>query len=240
MNNLLKNSLLALTFICIVVLIVFCIQLIVINSGVEPVSPGGVFIGESAQDGDSTDDYDDEEADYDDTQPDDNEPFDPWRPQQIGERHEILITENSRLIAYADENLFEFAEDGFEWTFNYIAGGAAALEIGYVLVTIHGIEASAIEFLNEYSGSQGSMFTGEMTIPGTTLTGYHVSTHHLGRTYEAWIQNLLDSDVSLVFILTYENATQRDALYQVLGSIHIEAVGSPSPPEGDDETNGDG
>jgi len=246
MNNLLKNSLLALTLVCVVALIVFCIQLIIINRDVDRVTPGTVITtpdedGENIENG--------EEMNDDDTQ--NNEAaitFPGVAPQHMGERHEILITPNSHLVLYAHDDQFVFEDGELDWAFRYIDanlgnigdytnddtdnfafGRTAALEITFKFITVQGIETHAVDFLNQYSGSQASVFNGMTSIMGTRLMGYHVTTSHLGRTYEAWIHTLLDSDVSLVFVLNYENDMQREALYQVLRTADIVAIGLEAP-----------
>jgi len=248
MNGLMKNLLLALTLVCVIALIVFCIQLIVFNRDVEPVPPGAGVVRDFGQNEEEVNgDIDDGDADDGDGVSIGNAPVDNWQPIRIGERYEFLVTPNRQIVAYADETMFEFEESDSYWVFNYIFGGTAvtdeteesdemmplirraALEITFVLPTVHGIETLSVEFLNGHTGSVASAFNGEMTIPGTRLTGYNVTTHHLGRSYEAWIHNLIDSDVSLVFIVSYENDTQRHALYQLLGSIDIVAVGLSDP-----------
>jgi len=229
-----------------------------VNRGVEPAAPGvGITVS------DEDDEYiengtDDTETSDEETQDDGAmTAFPGVTPPRIGERHEILITSNSHLVLYAQDEIFEFEDGDFNWAFRYIEGNVgdhmdgdhmdnlsfgrtATLEITFKSITVQGIEAHAIDFLNQYSGSQTSVFNGLTSIMDTRLMGYHVSTNHLGRTYEAWIHTLLDSDVSLVFVLSYENDIQRNALYLVLNSADIVAIGVGEPETGesgdDDQT----
>jgi len=231
MSPLLKNSLLAFALICVIALVVFCIQLIIINIGEERVTQGEIIVVEPERDEEHLNDNDID--DIEDDHSDEENAFgfeDFWRPPQIGERYVIQVTPNSQLVVYAQDVLFEFEDRDIDWAFNYMLGGTAALEIMFKLVTVQGVESQSVAFLNEYSGSQASTFNGEVAITGTRLMGYHTSVNHLARTYEAWIINLLDSELSLVIIVHYETDAQRDALYQLLGTIDIEALGT-EPPE---------
>jgi len=234
MSPLVKNLLLALAVICVIALIVFCIQLIIVNIGEERVIHGEIRVVGAEQDEESIDNDSDDNDDTDINEHVSNEENvsafeDFWRPPQVGDRFVIQITQNSQLVVYAQDLIFEFEDREFDWAFEYIGGGTAALEVMFKLVTVQGIESQSIAFINEYSGSMSSTFNGEVEITGTRLSGYHTSVSHLGRMYEVWIVNLLDSELSLVLLIHYENDIQRNALYQLLSTIDIVAVGTEFP-----------
>jgi hypothetical protein len=214
MSNITKNLFLALTIACVIAFVVFCVQMIVLNRGVEPRTPGSTTSGGSVQG--------DEEP-----EPDENEEelpvYEPTpRPPPQGTRHELLVADNTRLIIYAGDELFDFEQAALSWVFEYTRSGEAALEVRFTSITDQAISAQAEAFLNAYTGSTGSVFGGEQMIQGSTLTGFHTTLRHGGRMYEAWIHELENSDLSLVFIINYENDTQRDALYEILTSMDIE------------------
>ena len=223
MNNISKNLLLALSLVCVIALIVFCIQLIVLNRGVEPIEPGSVVSGGS-QPGNEPDN---DEEPPDDEEGDGNEPevvpVTP-RPPPQGTRREIPVTENSRLVIYSSDDVFEFEERDFDWWFRY-TGGSAALEISYTAIGPQGVVVDAETFLNPYTGGTDSVFHGDVSIHGSLIRGYHVTAQSGSDTYEAWIHLLIDSDLALVFVINYENDQQRDALYDVLSSMDIESLG---------------
>jgi len=219
MNNITKNLLLALTLVCVLVLVVFCIQLIVLNRGVDPRDPGATISGGNEQNGADADNEDEDADDGDedeDTGPDLNTP----RPPPQGRRHSLLVTGNSRLIIHAREDLFEYEERDYDWWFYYIGGGAA-LEVTFTSVSAQGISAHAVAVLNTYTGGTDADFSGEEIISGSEIKGYHVSARQDNVMYEAWIHTLIDSDLSLLFVIYYENDTQRDALYEVLSTMHL-------------------
>jgi len=228
MSNITKNLLLALTLVCVIALIVFCIQLIVINRGAEPRDQGAIISGGAQQEDEDADPADEDQDNGEDGDGSmfGDDGFDPdqmlQRPPAQGTRHALLVAEDSRLIIYADEELFDFEEGDLDWWFIYLGGGVATLEIAFTQISPQGAAEHAETFLNNYSGSDLSEFTGEDSIQGSPLRGYHVSTWAGDEMYEAWIHLLQDSDLALVFVINYENDQQRDALYDLLSTLDME------------------
>jgi len=222
MNNIIKNMLLALTLICVIALIVFCIQLIVLNRGVESRDTGTTISGGVQQE--SQDENIPEETDLLNGQDDEAvlQPVaDTPRPPPQGIRRQLMVTPESRLVIYARDELFEFIVGELEYWFVYTGEGEATLEIAFSSISPQGIVVTAETFLNKYSGSTTSEFTGEEVIQNSKLNGFHVSTMSGRGIYEAWIHMLADSDLALVFVIFYENDGQRDALYEVLSTLEI-------------------
>jgi len=227
MGNLTKNLLLALTLVCVIALIVFCVQLIVLNRGVEPREHSATISGDSQQ-GDEEEEPDSETAG--DEAPDvdgadgDNEPAQTTpRPQPQGTRHELLVAVDTetKLIVYAREELFEFVENETNWEFLYSGEGDASLEIGFMLVSPRGLAADAETYLSNYTDGAETKFEGEQSIQDSELRGYYLSAQQGGTSYEAWIHALPDSDLALVFVISYENSQQRDALYEILSTMEM-------------------
>jgi len=214
--------LLGLTLVCVIALIVFFIQLMVINRGVEPASSGSVISGGSQSDDGSEANGDD--ADGDDQDADDFSDFfaNTPRPPPLGTRRDLLVSENTRLVIFASEELFEYEEGDLDWFFRYTGEGAAELEIRFLALTQQGIGENAESFLNSYSGSATAEFTGEQSIHGSPVSGYHVSAMSGGEMYEAWIVDLDNSDVALVLVIKYQNDQQKEALIRVLSSLEME------------------
>ena len=217
MSNITRNMLLALTLVCVIALIVFCIQLIVINRGIEPADSGAVISGGSqSNDGDDADGDDPTGDDFSDLFA--NSP----RPPPLGTRRDLLVSENTRLVIFASEELFEYEEGDLDWFFRYTGEGAAELEIRFMAITQQGVAENAESFLNSYSGSGSAEFTGEQSIHGSPVSGYHVSAMAGGEMYEAWIVDLDNSDVALVLVIKYQNEQQKEALSRVLSSLEME------------------
>ena len=227
MSNLLKNILLGFTFVCLIALVVFCIQIIVLNRGVDPITPGSIVSGgiqQGDEDPDATGDGSSDDGNGEGTGGEEgmlDMPVTP-RPLPQGERHSWLVTENNRLIIYVRDDLFEFEQRDRDWWFLYTGGGVATLEITFTLVPLIGIAQHIETLLNEYSGSTRAEFTGEELIQNSELRGFHASVNHGGEMYEIWLHNLMDSDLSLVFLINYANDHQREALYEALSSLSIE------------------
>jgi len=231
MSNISKNLLLGLTLVCVIVLIVFCIQLIVLNRGVNPAEQGSVISG-SSQNEDEDSDVEDVDEDGEDDIGAVDIPTTP-RPPPQGTRRQFKVSESNQLIIYSRDELFDFEERDFDWWFLYTGGGLATLEIRHTMISPQGIEVSAVAFLNQYSSSTEATYTGEMAIGGSDLRGHHVTVQHGNETYEAWIHILLDSDLALAFVICYENEQQRDALYEVLSTLSMEAVQLPAASNAD-------
>jgi len=238
MSNLSKNLLLGLALVCAIVLIVFSIQLIVINSGVDRANPGTISGGpgqgsDENEDGSSSDEDGSEEGSG-------GVPVPTPRPPPQGVRHEIMVTDNSRLIVFAREEFFDFEEGDLNWWFVFKAGGTATLEIAFTMITsAQGAAAHAEAFLNRYSGGTEAAFSGEEVIHGSNLRGYHVSARHGGTDYEAWLHNLDDNDIAIAFVINYENDQQKEALYEVLSSLDLVRLGDIVAPPADLGGDGD-
>ena len=235
MSGLSKNLLLALTLICVIVLIVFCIQLIVINRGLDPQNPGSSVSGGPGQGSGSGQGSGDGPGDGPGDGTGDGSGDSPGdgsgdgsgtaqatpRPPPQGARHELLVTLNSSLVIYARENLFDFEDSGMDWQFIYTGGGTASLKILDIMPSAQGLAATAENFLNTYTSSTGTTVHGDEFIHGSPLRGYHATLQQNETTYEAWVHKLAGSDLAVVLIINYQNDQQRDALYEVLSTLDI-------------------
>ena len=242
MSGITKNLLLVLTFVCAIALVIFCIQLIVINRGVDPLDPGSGITGGSGQ-GEEVEPGEGDGENGSEEQSDPSPTPTPLRPTPQGARHQLRVSAESNLIIYAREELFDFEEGEIDWWFSYTGGGTANLEISHLMLLAQSIETIAETFLNNYTGSDESTFTGEEPIQGSLIHGYHVHAHHGTGRYEAWIHRLIGTDIALVFVIYYENDQQRDALYEILSTMDFARIGDPAPatpdPDPDDPDNGD-
>jgi len=239
MSSLFKNLLLGLTVVCIITLVVFCVQLIVINSGVARVDPGSVSGGpgqSGSEDGDEPPD-----GENGDDEGSGAAPVTTPRPPPQGTRYQLIISENNILLVYARDEYFDYEEGDLKWLFTYIAGGRAGLEIVFTMIPpAQGGDVSAESFLNRYSGGTEATFTREEIIHGSTIYGYHAIDRHGTDTFEVWIHDIVGSDIALAFVIRYENEQQRDALYEVLGTLDIIRIGDMITPPADHDLAGDG
>jgi len=241
MSNITKNLLLALTLVCVVMFFVFCIQLLVINRGVEPITPGQAVAGGPKQGEEDPDpgENGEEPSEGDEGENGNNDiTQETPRPPPKGMRNEIPLSPDSTLIIYVDEELFDFEQGDVGWIFDFTGEGNAMLEVRFALIT-GGVGAYAETFLNSYSGGEGSEFNGKESIKGSPLEGYNVSLRYGGVTYEAWIHELADSDTALAFVITYQNDQQKDVLYEMLSTLDVETHRSSLDTEPNDESNGE-
>ena len=235
MSNLAKNLLLALTLVCVITLIVFCIQLIIINRGVERLEPGATISDDSQQDAEDIDDNNGAsvEENGEDTIGDPGameEIHTTPRPVNQGTRRELMVTSNSYLVVYSKDELFDFERGEIDYWFLYTGGGIATFEVSFAALSPQGLSASAEAFLNNYAGENMSVATGEQQIHGSSLVGYHVSANVEEGTYEAWLITLDYSDLALVLVIFYENELQREALYEMMSTIGLESGQADSTP----------
>jgi len=239
MSSLFKNLLLGLTVVCIITVIVFCVQLIVINSGVDRASPGSVSGGPGQSGNENNDDPPDGEDG--DNEGSDATPVSTPRPPPQGTRHQLIISDNNILLIYAREEYFNYEEGDLKWLFNYTGGGRAGLEIVFTMIPpSQGGDVNAESFLNRYSGGTEATFTREEIIQGSAIYGYHAIDRHGTETFEVWIHDFVGSDIALAFVIRYENEQQRDALYEVLSSLDIIRIGDMITPPPGHGLDGDG
>ena len=234
MNKIVKNSIVAFTMLCVVVLVVFLIELLVINSEKEDGGePGPTHTADSpANSGDVPDDGktspgshqpgSDGQAEDQDGQDGQDEAY----PEPTGTRHEIGIYSGVKLIVYADVELFEFTEPESEeirGVFTFKGSGDAVLEVMNAYMP-QGVSAFATSFLSVNYEVDGSTDNGEQAIGKSPLNGISVTGEKDGIAYEAWVLVFPDAEVEgtgLVIIISYQNETQRLNLYDILDSLDI-------------------
>jgi len=235
MSKISKNLLLALTLVCVIVLIIFCVELIVLNRNVDPAERGSTAsekpsAEEEDPDGDPT--GEEQSGDTDGTGESgasgengtngsgDDAQRSP-RPTPVGKRYELPMPHNMKLELYAKDELFDYIENDLDWWFVYSGGGIASLEISFTVTSPHGIAADAETYLNNYTEGDNSTGGGEEQIKGSPLRGYYVSAERDGEMYEAWLHSLPASEFAIVFVISYRDDQQKNALYEVLDSLDI-------------------
>jgi len=218
MGSITKKLFLVLSFACVIAIIVFLIQLIVINSGVEPRQPNANISADNPPNRDN-------ENPGNEGNPGSNEspsPSPTTRPPPQGQKNEVLIDTDKILVLYTRPELFTQIRNEFDWLFQYTGGGIAGLEISFTFISPQNVMAEAEAFLNRHTNGTGADYKGDLFVPDTQVRAYHVTTTEGGVTYEAWLHQMPGSDLALVFLINYSNNEQRDALYEVLGTISFE------------------
>lgn len=213
MSDITKYLLLGLTAACIVAILVFTVQLIVINRGVEPIDRD-VAAG-SAPEAEVPDD----EEDYEPEPTPVATPM-PTLPPRDGTREELRISVDKVLVIYYEPEVFDFVQGELDWQFLHRAT-AAGLEIEYMVLTPAGLTEDGLNYLNAYMGGEGAEFGGEENIHGSLVSGFHLHGRQDERIYEAWIYTFPGGELAIVFVINYTNPTQRDALYSLLSTMEI-------------------
>ena len=235
MNKIVKNLLIVFTLLCAIVLAVFFVELIILNR-----SSGGDEDGPSMSDsssenpgdetaGSGTPGTDTPEEPGQNGDPDQSEIVDiPEEPTQppVGKRYELPMSDETKtLIIYAEEELFEYAVNEFDWEFRYSGSGKASLVIAYDYVTPPaGINDLAATFLTNYLNGGESTVIGKGQIGASQLSGIHVVGEADKETYEVWIHEPFDGSEfgnTVTFVINYENETQKNVLYDLLDTMKM-------------------
>jgi len=248
-NKTAKSIILVFTILCVIVLLIFSVELIRQNRNTDAAGgDGGPSLSGDKQTGNGGD------AGPDSGTPDasgngdeatggnavnsgeasgsgqSRPPAGSPRPTPKGTRYEEPFTENSTLVFYADNELFSLTEpvthDGlgiivFEGT------GIAELHINIVAVP-KDIKAYAGGYLSMDFGVGQSTVSDEDYIGLSPLMGVKVSGVSQGSTFEAWIHRLSapdPEDIALAFVINYQNEAQKDLLYDIINSLDIIPAG---------------
>jgi len=227
MNKTVKNLILVFTLICVIVLVVFCIELFVINSGTEnntqgsttgsenrpantnrpngatPASPAGSALPSGETDNGQTET--------------------PSKP--IGRRYELPYSSTEKLLLYADGELFEHIEMDSGDMFVYADDeeeGNASLEICPASIP-DGAEVCAETYLDGYLEGNESFVSGISQIKQSELSGVFVSGVKDGETFEAWIHDIGggSSGNGIAFVIRYSDNEQKNALYAILDTLEL-------------------
>ena len=223
LSKTIKNVLMVFALVCIVVLVVFTIELIVINSG------GGDNDGSDPTQSDSP-----PEENGDPTGSPQSDPTGDIRPPggtdglpngsptaPTGKRYELLYSSTETLVVFADEELFEYdAQMEAANKFIYNDEDNASLLIHFDSLP-QGAERRAEQILDGYLDGNDSHVSGESPIRRSQLRGVYVSgVNNTGETFEAWV-HVIAGDIAMTFIINYRNDDQKNALYTVLDTLRL-------------------
>ena len=226
MSKTIKNVLLGFTLLCVIILIIFTVELIVINrnsdSGGERMlasdanTPAGTAIGTDETDkttelptkSNSASNQNENIPKASDT-------------QSAGKRYELLYSITESLVLYASEELFKYEDvNGLVKVLTYTDGGDASLRISFESMPL-GIEKCAESLLDNYLGGNESHVGDSGQILHSSLSGIPVSGVNDGETYEAWVNGITDNDIGMAFIIRYRSDEQKNALYTVLDTLAL-------------------
>jgi len=235
MSRTIKNLVIVFTLICVIILVFFCIELIILNrdSGDEktesPVlvnSPDENVDNDNGLEKTDTDPPVDTDPPEETDQNDENNPPEEQNQSHASKQYILpLLDDVHTIVLYADEELFDFTAELEHWTFTYKEDGNASLYIASDFITPPGgIGALAKSILTGYLEGGGSSVRGEQGIGNSTLRGVLVTGNKNGETYDAWINGPFGGGEighAVVFVANYQNEEQKAALYTILDTIEL-------------------
>jgi hypothetical protein len=143
-----------------------------------------------------------------------------------GKQYLLPMLDNVHTLSLvASEELFDFSEQEDSWFFIYKIDRKASMEVCF---RIKPPEESILDctkgFLELYLEGGDATAKGEGQICNSTLVGAHVSGSKGDDTYEAWMQSPLDGTDrgrSLLFVINYQTVEQREALYTIIDTLEM-------------------
>ena len=242
MNKTLKNIIMVFTLLCIIFVIVFCVELFLLNRSSNR-SPDPVV---STRDPDEP--PDENLLTFDDPAPDD--PFgleDPFNdlidddrtgpavtPPLTASRQSFLLSAGiAELVFFVDMELFERTDLGDGLFYSYLGDGNAGIEITFAFVHPQGgISAVADTWLHNYLDGADSTVEGERSIGRSPIRGTYVTgVNNNGETYSAWLRSLSDFEsdsLALVVVVNYEDTMQSGVIYSILDTMFINMLNEPA------------
>ena len=232
MSRTVKNIVVVFTIVCVIFLVIFSAELILLNRDSEngervsdlpeSASPGsgnngagtGAAAGAANQKSDSGENGESDPADQ------------PPLPVPAGTRIVQTMPDDTDLVFYVDESLFERTANDEEDVidiFSFKGGIPAGLEIRFVFMP-QGVSAFAEDFLEVNYGAANSSVEGEEPIRNSGLKGVFVSGIGDGMAYESWIYSFSDPEfdnMGVMFIINYQNERQRSLLHEILDSLEM-------------------
>ena len=234
MTKTVKNIIMVFTLLAAIFLIVFCIELILVNRSTENGEDPATIEGSAQEEnGEEEYGYDDQEFPNGEEGYDNGE-FDEtfgmtddvgFPMPMAGRRFEMPMDGTDlTLVAYADEDFFEYVAGDYSWYFVYTQGGSATLEISFELIPPEGMSVLAGRLLIGFLEGGESRVTGEEYIGNSLLRGHGARGEgEDGVTFEAWAHELSER-LALRITVSFENEVQRAALHTILDSMTIEDI----------------
>ena len=235
MNRIAKNAVVIFTLLCAIFLIVFCAELIIVNSEDETGKTDPAMSDDLKTDDKGGDDSSEK---IDTKQPEGNAAQESsgqneggalpekQKTTPTGKRYDLsMLDDVHTLVLYADEELFDYEEEETSWLLTYNGGGGASLEIALVLISPQdGVAIYSENFLDNYLDGGRSSVGGVKQIGDSSLSGIFIIGDKNEETYEAWIHGPFgggDSGRAVVFVIHYREDEQRDALYGIIDTLDM-------------------
>ena len=224
MSKTVKNSLIIFTLVCAVALVVFTVELFIINrnSGDGTQRDSSMSDNEPGELEEPINTSRPSQEDGSLSSPDVDNTADGATAPPSGTRYDMQMTADDTLVWYADDELFDYVRMDSGVIFMYSGDGNATLEILLVHIP-YGADARAETFLDGYLDGNESNVGGLAVIRRSPLSGVFVSGVKDGETFEAWIYTIEEDehDRGIAFVVRYSNDEQRNALFAILDTVDI-------------------
>ena len=224
MSNTVKKATLIFTLLCVLVVIVFSVELVLLNRGRENT---GLAALEPPH---ASNPHEDEPTQPNQPPPEEppenggEEPPEQTEPTEVLTRVELELVSDSAIIIYIDEEMFENTALDLTWLFSHTEEESeASLEISLIYMS-HGAEAYARSVLDGYLEGGTSNFVGERDIASSNSRGFYAVGRKDTETYAAWIialNSVEGNNLGVAIIINYSNNDHRDMLYSVLDTLEI-------------------
>ena len=226
MNKTLKILIMFFTVVCFAMLVVFCVELVLQNRGVERgviQAPGNI------------DDLNDDLQGYnenDDDEPPDDDPPEDEAPEPLLEWHEILMPSGEFVLGmYVDINSFEHddSEEVVDW-FIYLGEGATAFLGIHMVLIPEDSDNYAIDFMENRFEVQGVPYEmyyyderyRSISISDSELSGVYAIAIDEDVTFKTWILAIPYTDnLGVAITIRYQDDTQRLALEAILNTMEL-------------------
>jgi len=226
MSTTVRNLLLVFSLLCIIAIIVFSIQLIVINRPEKsdvaaeqspPVESSPGISTPPVQTSTSTASSPPVETPEQTTSTTPS----PSTATPTGTRCEMPLLPTLTIVMYADEEIFDFTVWNLNYVFTYQGAGTASIEILIDYIP-EGLEARAQDILSNYTEGAESTIDGDVVIGRAMLSGVTATAMRGDDTYVAWLGYLTESDaMSLELIMQYRNEEQKEAIDALLATLEM-------------------
>ena len=210
MNSTIKKVIMVFTLFCVIFLIIFCVELFLLNRGREGPAyalraPPHTEPPPEEVEGPNETPPEEPDPAGNGTQPEDPD------PERTGTLYQLEMASDIMLTVYADEELFEFTDNTQHWIFTHV-DGEAELEI-HLTYLPHGPSAFATTVLDIYLDGETSSIRGERQVGSSSLRGVYVTGSSETQVVSAWIMELdtVDGDnlgVAIVVISTGEEEVE--------------------------------
>ena len=224
MSKAVKNLLLSFTLVSIIILIIFVIELVIVNreakdDGNSRTSVSNNTPAETEENSAGTPLLLTNNA----TAPAERESPSSESHQPTGTQCKLQYSISESLILYYDEELFEHnSELEMADEFTYKDGQSASLMILFKAIPL-GAKKTAESVLDGYLDGNVSDIGSEGPIGRSALTGEYVTGVNNGETFEAWVHTVSDN-IGRVFIVRYSDDEQKNALYAILDTLELAPV----------------